>query len=121
MTKPILGLSPPSASPSTGPGAGEDTFNYTVGDGADTIDGGLDTKQDALVITGTAGNDTVAVVWSGAGVISGLAGGTVTNVEEVTLNLGIGTGDTLSYAGTSANVTATIGDSASGFTSNIAC
>lgn len=82
-------------------GAGNDTFLYKVGDGADTIDGG--TGADTLRIAGTAGADTIHVVVSGSGSITGLEGGTVTSVEKASLDLGAGT-DTLSYAGTTSNV-----------------
>jgi Ca2+-binding RTX toxin-like protein len=98
--------------------AGDDTFVYVVGDGADSIDGGLGT--DTLAITGTGfPNETLAVVWSGSGMISQLAGGTVSNVEIVTLNFaGDEPGDTLSYAGSTQGISVNLqAGSATGFTS----
>jgi len=83
-------------------GDGNDTILYTIGNGVDTIDGG--TGTDRLEITGTGGNDTINVVFSGT-TITGLAGGVVTNVENVTIDLLGGSNDTLSYAGTTSNVT----------------
>jgi Ca2+-binding RTX toxin-like protein len=96
-------------------GDGKDTINYTVGSGVDTIDGGA--GIDTLAITGTAGNDTINVVVSGS-TITGLAGGSVVNVEKATIELLGGTGDTLSYVGTTSNVTVSLPDqTATGFTS----
>ena len=83
-------------------GDGTDTIRYTAGDGADTIDGG--TGTDKLVITGTSGNDTINVVFSGT-TITGLGGGAVSSVENVTIDLLGGTNDMLNYAGTTSNVT----------------
>ncbi|WP_265575880.1 beta strand repeat-containing protein [Bradyrhizobium sp. WBAH23] len=82
-------------------GDGNDNFLYQVGDGADRMDGGK--GADTLTITGTAGADTIHVIVSGSGSIIGLEGGTVTNVEKVTLDL-LGGTDTLSYAGTNSSV-----------------
>jgi Ca2+-binding RTX toxin-like protein len=83
-------------------GAGNDTIFYKVGDGADTIDGGAGT--DMLEITGTSGSDVINVVVTGSA-ITGLAGGTVSNVEKVELNLLGNSNDTLNYAGTISNIT----------------
>ena len=99
-------------------GTGNDTFTYTMGDGADTVDGG--TGFDTLNITGTTGNDTLDVVYTGTALTT-VEGGTVTGVEAVTANLLdqlVGGSDVLTYAGTSANVTVNLaGGSASGFAS----
>ena len=68
-------------------GAGDDTINYTVGEGADTIDGGFNTTTgDTLTISGTIDNHSLAVIASG-GLITGVAGGSLVNVEYVNLNL----------------------------------
>ena len=45
------------------PRAGDDTINYTVGDGTDTIDGGA--GPNTLAVSGTTGDDTIQVVTSG--------------------------------------------------------
>ncbi|MDB5785147.1 Ig-like domain-containing protein, partial [Caballeronia mineralivorans] len=96
-------------------GDGNDTIRYTVGSGVDTIDGG--TGTDTLAVTGTAGNDTINVVVSGS-TITTLAGGSVTGVENVTLDLLGGSSDMLSYAGTTSNVTVNLStSSATGFSS----
>ncbi len=96
-------------------GAGNDNFLYTVGDGADTIDGGK--GADTLTIIGEPGADTINVIVSGSSII-GLEGGTVTNVEKATLDLGNGT-DTLSYTGTSSPVSVNLSSpaTATGFNS----
>ena len=104
-------------------GAGDDTINYAVGGGTDTIDGGTNTAAgDTLAIGGTSGNDTLTVVAS-AGAIASVTGITQSNIEKFTVDLGgnTATGDTLSYAGTAADqaIVATIGGSATGFASNI--
>ncbi|MFP3544106.1 VCBS domain-containing protein [Rhizobium sp. SIMBA_035] len=83
-------------------GNGNDIINYVVGSGADNVNGGSGT--DKLVVTGTATNDTLSVVVSGDK-ITQLAGGSITSIEQVTADLGAGTSDTLSYAGTSQAVT----------------
>ena len=94
--------------------AGNDTFLYTIGDGADEVDGG--TELDTLSITGTAGNNTLDVVFNGTS-LTEFENGTVVNVESVTANLGAGN-DTLSYAGSNAAVTVNLTTgTASGFTS----
>ena len=96
-------------------GAGNDTFNYTIGDGIDIIDGGADT--DTLAISGTAGDDTIDVVTSGS-TITSIEGMIPTSVESYTLNgLGNGAnGDTLSYTGTTTSVSVNLGlGSATGF------
>jgi len=92
-------------------GAGNDTINYTFGDGADTVDGGA--SLDTLNILGTAANDTLDVVFNGT-TLTNFEGGTITGVESVTANLNGGI-DTVSYAGTTANVTVNLSTEASGF------
>ncbi|MGO4670630.1 peroxidase family protein [Bosea sp. 2RAB26] len=97
--------------------AGNDSFIYTIGHGADAVDGGADT--DKLIITGTNASDTLNVVFSGT-TLTAFEGGTITGIEQVTADLGSnsGSGDTLSYAGTTAAVTVNLGaGTASGFTS----
>jgi Ca2+-binding RTX toxin-like protein len=95
-------------------GAGNDTIVYTIGDGADAVDGGAD--NDTLLITGTLGNDTLDVLFNGTA-LTNFENGTIINVENVGANLLDGT-DTLSYAGTTAAVTANLAaGTASGFTS----
>ncbi|MBP6012568.1 MAG: heme peroxidase [Alphaproteobacteria bacterium] len=95
-------------------GAGDDTIRYVTGDGADTVDGGAD--NDTLAITGTAAANTLAVVFNGAALIN-VAGGAISNIENVTADL-LGGTDTLSYGASTAavNVDLQLG-TASGFTS----
>ena len=94
--------------------AGNDTFNYTFGDGVDKVNGGAD--LDTLNILGAVANDTLNVTFNGTAITS-FAGGTVTGVESVTANL-LGGIDTLTYAATSATVTVNLATgTASGFTS----
>ena len=96
-------------------GDGNDLMIYKVGDGMDTIDGGAGT--DTLEIDGTSGADVLNVVVTGS-TITGLAGGTVTNVEKVELNLLGNANDMLSYAGTTSNITVDLANQAgTGFTS----
>jgi Ca2+-binding RTX toxin-like protein len=93
---------------------GNDIFDYKVGDGADFMDGG--TGSDSLAIVGTSSNDTLNALVS-HGEISGVAGGMVNNIEQITLALGAGN-DTLSYAGTVAGVAVNLAtSSATGFIS----
>ncbi len=99
--------------------AGNDIFTYNFGDGADTIDGGAD--SDTLNIVGTGGNNTLDVLFNGTA-LTQFEGGTLTvaNVESVTADLGANAaaGDTLSYAGTTADVTVNLSTgAASGFAS----
>jgi len=95
-------------------GAGDDTINYTFGDGVDTIDGG--TGNDTLSITGTGLNNTLAVVITG-GVLTQVAGNSVTNVESATADM-LGGTDILNYTGTTSGVSVDLGaGTATGFTS----
>ena len=93
-------------------GAGNDIFNYVIGDGADAVNGGAD--SDTLNVTGTAGANTLAVTFNGTALTS-VAGGTLTDVETVTIDLLDGA-DTLNYAASAAAVTVDLGlNTASGF------
>ena len=92
--------------------AGNDIFNYVIGDDVDAVNGGAD--SDTLNITGTAGANTLAVTFNGTALTS-VAGGTLADVETVTINLLDGA-DTLNYAASAAAVTVDLGlNTASGF------
>ena len=57
-----------AAAPATTPSMAapaDDTFAYTIGDGADAVDGG--TRLRHLAIVGTAGADTLDVIFDGSG------------------------------------------------------
>ena len=96
-------------------GLGNDTFSYTFGDGADTVAGGAGT--DTLNITGTADVGNVLDVIFDGTALTNFEGGTIAGVELVTADLLTGV-DTLTYAGTTADVTVSLATgSASGFTS----
>ncbi len=63
---------------------GDDTFNYTIGDGADTIDGGAGTNDRVNILGGPgAAAQTLAVVLAGTA-ITAFAGSTVTGIESFT-------------------------------------
>ncbi len=95
-------------------GTGNDTFSYTVNDGADAIDGG--NGVNTLTILGNAIADVLKVSYDGSA-ITGIAGGSLVNVESITADL-LGGVDTLNYAGTTADVVVDLSNnSASGFTS----
>ncbi len=96
-------------------GADNDIITYTIGDGADNINGGL--GADSLNVTGTAGSNTLNVVFNGTG-LTGVGGGTLVDVETVNADL-LGGSDALSYGtGTTAAVTVNLAThSASGFAS----
>src|SRR5581483_2239067 len=97
-------------------GGGDDTINYVSGDGATTIDGGTtgETSGDTIVVTGTAGTDTIAAIVT-SGKVLNLDGGNISNVENITLDLGGGT-DTLDYTGSAGNLTVDLGaGNATGF------
>ena len=67
-------------------------------------------------ITGTAGNDALSVVFNGTSITS-FTGGTITGIESITADLSAGT-DTLSYAGTTVDVSVDLtAHTASGFAS----
>ena len=94
--------------------AGNDTFTYTFGDGADGVNGGDD--LDTLIILGTVANNTLDVIFDGTA-LTNFEGGTISGVESVTADLLTGV-DTLTYAGTTAAVTVDLSaGTASGFTS----
>jgi len=95
-------------------GDGNDGFSYTFGDGIDAISGGQGT--DALSIIGTTANNTLSVTFDGTSITS-FTGGTINGIESITADLSGGT-DTLSYAGSIANVTVDLtAHTGSGFTS----
>ena len=94
--------------------AGSDLFLYTLGDGADSVDGGADV--DTLSITGTVANDTLSVIYDGTALIN-VAGGSLANVETITADLLAGA-DTLTYSTTTAAVAVNLAaGTASGFSS----
>jgi Ca2+-binding RTX toxin-like protein len=104
--------------------AGNDTIRLTIDnndDDNDDVDGGADT--DTLVINGRAdltvvSNEQLDVVFDGTSITEIEGGGSIVNVESVTANLGAGTGDTLDYDDTTADVTVNLtAGTASGFTS----
>jgi Ca2+-binding RTX toxin-like protein len=93
---------------------GDDHFIYTIGDGVDTIDGGA--GFDTLHIFGTAGGNTLDVIFNGTA-LTQFEGGTLTGVEAVIADL-LGGADRLSYAGTTSGVSVDLAaGTASGFTS----
>ena len=96
--------------------AGNDTIRYTMGDGADAINGGAD--SDTLIVTGTAANDQLDVVFDGTNITT-LELGTVIGIESIVADLlGQTTADTLSYGATASNVTVNLAaGTASGFSS----
>ncbi|MDO9418471.1 T1SS-143 repeat domain-containing protein [Pararhizobium sp.] len=81
-------------------GTGDDTFIYTVGDGADTIDGGGDI--DMLEVFGTNSANTFSITnATGDALLELGADGTTssaTNVEEIVISGGAGN-DTLTISG----------------------
>jgi Ca2+-binding RTX toxin-like protein len=94
--------------------AGNDIFGYTIGDGADVVDGGAD--LDTLNISGTAANNTLNVIFNGTA-ITPFEGGTIANVESFVADL-LGGTDTLNFAGSLAGVAVNLATgTASGFTS----
>jgi Ca2+-binding RTX toxin-like protein len=94
-------------------GTGNDTLRYTVDtDGNDTVNGGAD--SDTLVLTSNGGDETLTVTYNGTS-ITNFEGGTVTNVESVTANLGAGI-DTLTYTAPGGVTVNLATGTASGFT-----
>lgn len=80
-------------------GAGNDIVNYTLGDGADAVDGGADT--DRLAITGAAAASATLYAVTGGASLAVAAGAqtvTATAVEQLALTLG-NHGDTVTFAG----------------------
>jgi len=95
-------------------GAGNDHILYAFGGGADTMDGGDD--DDTLTITGTAGSNTLNVLFLNGSLVS-VAGGLVSNIEHVDLDLLAGN-DTLNYGLSLSGVTVDLTTgTASGFDS----
>ncbi len=95
-------------------GAGNDHILYAIGNGSDTVDGGDD--EDTLTITGTTGANTLNVLFLGSSLVS-VAGGVVSNVEHVDLDLLAGN-DTLNYGLSLTGVTVDLtAGTASGFDS----
>src|SRR5262245_52246899 len=99
-------------------GAGNDVFKYTMGDGADTVNGGGAGEQDLLVITGTTGSDTLDVIFNGA-MLTAIENGTLLNVAAVTADL-LGGADTLNYGTTTAGVTVNLVDGTASGSASIA-
>jgi Ca2+-binding RTX toxin-like protein len=78
------------------------------------FDGGA--GSDVLHILGTTAANALAVAWDGTSIVS-FTGGTLTGIEHLTANLDAGL-DTLSYAGSTADVTVNLlAGTASGFDS----
>jgi Ca2+-binding RTX toxin-like protein len=95
-------------------GAGDDLFLFRPGDGGDFRDGGIGT--DVLSIVGGAGNENQGFVWNGTSLsIVASAGGSINNIEVITVDYGAGT-DTLNYATSTAAVNVNLNGTASGFT-----
>jgi Ca2+-binding RTX toxin-like protein len=100
--------------------AGNDTFLYNaVTDGADAINGGADI--DTIAITGDAANNSLVLLFNGTSITQmGIAlGGSITGVENFTVDLDGGAGDRLGYTGSAAAVTVnlTTGTASGGVTS----
>ncbi len=100
-------------------GDGDDVFVYTIGEGADIINGGADFDTMSILgdFAGYVRNDLLKVVFDGAN-LTGAQSGTLTGVESVTADLG-GGANTLVYitptnAGIAVDLTA---GTASGFDS----
>ena len=93
-------------------GSGNDIFEYIIGDGADSVNGGSD--SDTLNIVGTADANQLDVIFNGTSIIQ-FELGTVTGVEAMAADL-LGGADRLSYAGTTVGVEVNLsGGTASGF------
>lgn len=86
-------------------GDGDDQFMVAVGNG-DIIDGGAD--HDSVYVDGTDGDEMLSVVFDGTSLTS-INGASVTNIEFVNVNLMGGT-DTLSFAGSTADLTINLDD-----------
>jgi Ca2+-binding RTX toxin-like protein len=86
-------------------GADNDTINVVLGEGPDTINGGA--GIDTLNIIGTAAANTLTVAYAGGPMITSFNNptpNTFTGIEAVTADL-LGAVDTLSYAGSTVDVT----------------
>jgi Ca2+-binding RTX toxin-like protein len=100
--------------------AGNDTFHYiATGDGADAINGGADI--DTIAVSGTAANEVFILAFNGASITQmGIAlGGSITGVENFTIDLAGGTADRLSYSTTTVavNINLTTGTASGGVSS----
>jgi Ca2+-binding RTX toxin-like protein len=85
------------------------------GIGTDLLSYGSGTTA-AVMVNLATGNNVLNVVWNGTGFTS-FTGGTLTGIEHLTADLNTGT-DTLSFAGSTANVSVDLtGLTATGFTS----
>ncbi|AOF85245.1 hemolysin-type calcium-binding repeat family protein [Hydrogenophaga sp. RAC07] len=96
---------------------GDDTFVYTIGHGADAIDGGAGSNDRVNILGGPgAGAQTLTVVLAGTA-IAAFAGSEAVNVESFTADLEGGL-DTLSYGATTTAVAVDLATgSATGFVS----
>lgn len=95
-------------------GIGNDIIHYTLGEGVDATNGGA--GIDTLIITGTNIDDVLGMIWNGS-YFTSFKGGTLTGIEQATLDLGAGV-DTLRYAGSSGNINVNLtAGTATGFTS----
>ena len=65
------------------------------------MDGG--SGNDTLIVSGTAGNDTLGVIYNGGFTLSNVANGTLTNVEDMRIDL-LGGVNTLSFAGSTVSI-----------------
>src|SRR6185503_6923744 len=92
--------------------AGNDLFLYTLGDGADSVDGGA--GFDSLSIIDGAANNTLSVIYDGTA-LTNIAGGAVVDVEAIVADLSAVL-DTLTYGATTAPVAVNLATgTASGF------
>ncbi|MGE0741153.1 MAG: peroxidase family protein [Hyphomonadaceae bacterium] len=95
-------------------GNGDDVINYTMGGGTDVVNGGA--GNDRLNLIGTAGSNTLNVVFAG-GVLTSVMGGAITSIEQVHADMA-DANDLLDYTTTTANVTVNLTTGvASGFAS----
>ncbi|TKD50761.1 peroxidase family protein [Sphingomonas baiyangensis] len=94
-------------------GTGDDLIIYRHIDGVDTINGGAD--FDTLAIMGAGGTQTISVTYDGIR-LTGVGGGSIANVEQVTLDLFAGS-DMLSIVSNAAVIVDLSAGTASGFAS----
>ena len=94
-------------------GIGADAFNWAVGDGRDTVDGGAD--SDTFSAFGSAAAELGQATWNGTA-ITALMDNALTSIEACTLDLGNGV-DWLIYNTTSAVAVSLAVGTASGFSS----
>jgi Ca2+-binding RTX toxin-like protein len=82
-------------------GAGNDTFDYAVGTGVDSFDGGA--NNDTLNVFGNdGGSDTIHVTVNGSGAITAIEGMSPANVETYNADGRAGS-DTLDYSASGSN------------------